>query len=318
MDYKLKKIFVAGGTGFLGKRVLKGLEEEKLPYVTTSKSLGVDFRDYCQTENYLLKEKPDVIINCAAYVGGIKFGMENEGEIYLNNTLINLNLFECARKFGVERIINPISNCSYPDVLQKDFKENEWWDGPLHRSVLVYGFVKKATWVLSAAYKSQYNLDVINFLVPNMYGPGDYFEEIRSHALGALVMKIANAKENNVKEVLVWGTGKPIREWLFVDDCVEAFIKALFISPEEEPINIGQGIGISIKDLAELIKEMVGYNGELVYETLKPDGAPYKIMNVDRCKEIFHWHPDTELKLGIKKTVKWYYENILKKEFHNE
>ncbi|GAI14604.1 unnamed protein product, partial [marine sediment metagenome] len=155
MSLKIKKIFVPGGTGFLGKRVLKRLEEEKLPYVTTSKSLGVDFRNYSQTENYFFKNKPNIIINCAAYVGGIKFGMEHEGEIYLNNTLINLNLFECARKFGVERIVNPISNCSYPDVLQKDFKENEWWDGPLHRSVLVYGFVKKATWVLSEAYKSQ-------------------------------------------------------------------------------------------------------------------------------------------------------------------
>jgi len=318
MNFKIKKIFVAGGTGFLGKRVLKRLEEEKLLYVTTSQSLGVDFRDYSQTEKYFLKEKPDILINCAAYVGGLQFGMEHEGEIYLNNALINLNLFECSRKFGIKRIINPISNCSYPDVLQKDFKENEWWDGPLHRSVLVYGFVKKANWVISVAYKTQYNLDTINLLIPNMYGPGDHFNEIRSHALGALIMKISNAKENNIDKVIVWGTGKPVREWLYVDDCVEAFIRSLKIPLEEEPINIGQGIGISIKDLADLIKEIVGYGGELVYDTLKPDGAPYKIMNVDRCKEIFHWHPDTELKVGIEKTVKWYYKNILKKEFHNE
>ncbi|MHB8280128.1 MAG: NAD-dependent epimerase/dehydratase family protein [Candidatus Humimicrobiaceae bacterium] len=318
MSIKIKKIFVAGGTGFLGKRVIKRLEEGKLPYVTTSQSIGVDFRDYSQTEKYFLKEKPDILINCAAYVGGLQFGMEHEGEIYLNNALINLNLFECARKFEIKRMINPISNCSYPDVLQKDFKENEWWDGPLHRSVLVYGFVKKANWVISVAYKSQYNFDTINFLVPNMYGPGDHFEEVRSHALGALVMKMIKAKEHDMGKVIVWGTGKPIREWLYVDDCVEAFIRALQITPQEEPINIGQEIGISIKDLAELIREIVGYNGELFYDTSKPDGAPYKIMNVDRCKEIFHWHPDTELKVGIERTVKWYYENILKKEFHNE
>ena len=315
MDSGIKKIFVAGGTGFLGKRVLKRLEDEKLPYVTMSKSLGVDFRDYEQTQKYFLKEKPDILINCAAYVGGIKFGMEHEGETYFNNTLINLNLFECSRKFGIKRIINPISNCSYPDVLQKDFKESEWWDGPFHRSVLIYGFVKKATWVFSVAYKTQYNLDVINFLVPNMYGPGDYFEEIRSHALGALIMKIANSKENNLDNVIVWGTGRPVREWLYVDDCAEAFIRALDIKPQEEPINIGQGIGISIKDLAELIKKIIGYRGELIYDYSKPDGAPYKIMNVDRCKEIFHWHPDTGLEIGIEGTVKWYYENILKKDF---
>ncbi len=312
MVIKYQKIMVAGGTGFLGKRVVKRLKGEGIPYIATSKSLGVDFRDYAQTEKFFQKERPDILINCAAFVGGIKFGMEHEGEIYFNNTLINLNLFDCARKYGVKRIINPISNCSYPDVVDKDFKESEWWDGPLHRSVLVYGFVKKSTWVLSVAYKSQHGLDVINFLVPNMYGPGDHFNEVRSHALGALIMKIANAKENNLDEVIVWGTGKPVREWLFVDDCVEAFLRGLTIKPQEEPINIGQGFGISIKDLAEMIKDIVGYKGRLVYDTTKPDGAPYKVMNIDRCKEIFNWHPNTDLKEGIKITVDWYYENILK------
>ena len=314
----MQKIFVAGGTGFLGKRIIKRLDEEKIPCITTSLSLGVDFRDYNQTEKYFLKEKPDILINCAAYVGGILFGMEHEGEIYFNNTLINLNLFECARKFGIKKIINPISNCSYPDIVQKDFKEDEWWNGPLHRSVLVYGFVKKATWVMSIAYKTQYDLNSINLLIPNMYGPGDHFNEIRSHALGALIMKISNARENNIDKVTVWGTGNPIREWLYVDDCVEAFMRSLKIGYEEDPINIGQGIGISIKDLAFMIKEIVGYHGELIFDNSRPDGAPYKIMNSDRCRKIFDWCPDTELENGIRETVKWYYKNKLGKEFDYE
>ena len=314
MNLKKEKIMVAGGTGFLGKRVVKKLKEKGYPFVTTSLSLGTDFRNKSQTEKFFQKEKPTLLINCAAFVGGIKFGLEHEGEIYYNNALINLNLFECARKFGIKRIINPISNCSYPDVDNKKFKEKEWWNGPLHRSVLVYGFVKKGTWVLSTAYRKQYGLDIVNFLVPNMYGPGDHFNEVRSHALGALVMKICRAKEKKLPEVIVWGTGKPIREWLFVDDCVEAFLKAFKIPSADEPVNIGRGEGVSISKLASLIKKAVGYKGKLVYDTSKPDGAPYKIMNVKKMKKIFDWLPPTDIEKGIKQTVNWYYNNSLKGE----
>jgi GDP-L-fucose synthase len=310
---KTKKIFVAGGDGFLGSRVVKRLKEDGYSYVTTSLSSGVDFRDKGQTEEYFKKEKPEILINCAAFVGGIKFGMEHEGEIYYNNALINVNLMECARKFGIKRYINPISNCSYPDVLQKDFKESEWWDGPLHRSVMVYGFVKKATWVQSYAYHNQYGMDFINFLIPNMYGPGDHFEEVRSHALGALIMKIVKAKKENLPEVIIWGTGKPIREWLYVDDCVEAFIRSLEMDPIAEPVNLGQGKGISIYDMAVMIKDIVGYQGELKLDTTKPDGAPYKIMNSDEMKKILSWTPPTDLEEGIKKTVSWYYKNVINK-----
>lgn len=306
MKKQNKKIFVAGGTGFLGKRVVKRLEEEKVNFVSASLSLGVDFRDKIQIENFFERERPDIVINCAAYVGGIKFGMEHEGEIFYNNILINANLIECARKFGVKRFINPISNCSYPDVVQKDFKEDEWWDGPLHSSVLVYGFAKKATWVQAYAYHNQYGMDFINLIVPNMYGPEDHFNEVRSHALGALIMKIARAKEENLPEVIVWGTGKPVREWLYIDDCVEAFMRAMEIPSTIEPINIGQGIGVSIAKLAETIQNIVGYKGKLVFDSTKPDGALYKIMNVDRMKKILNWIPETGLEDGIRKTIKWY------------
>lgn len=314
MNLRNKKIFVAGNTGFLGKRVVKRLKEEKMNYVGASLDTGIDFRDRNQTENFFSKEKPDILINCAAFVGGIKFGLEHEGEIFYNNVLINANLIECSRKYAIKRFINPISNCSYPDVTRRDFKEKEWWSGHLHPSVLVYGFVKKGTWVQSYAYHNQYGMDFINFLVPNMYGPGDHFDEVRSHALGALIMKIVKAKEEKLPKVIVWGTGKPIREWLYVDDCVEAFVRTLTIPPSLEPINIGQGIGISIRDLARLIKEIVGYKGRLVFDTSRPDGAPYKVMNVDKFKKIFNWLPPIKLEDGIKKTVKWYYKNIIGKQ----
>lgn len=312
---KIQKIFVAGGTGFLGKRIILRLEKENLLFVTTSQSLGVDFREKDQVFSFFEREKPDVVMNAAAYVGGIQFGLQHEGEIFFNNILMNTYLIEASRIFGVKRFINPISNCSYPDVLEKDFKEKEWWDGPLHPSVFVYGFAKKATWVQSYAYHNQYEMDFVNLLVPNMYGPGDHFDEIRSHALGALIMKIARVKEETLSEVIIWGSGKPIREWLYVDDCVEAFLRCLEISRTREPINIGQGIGISIKEMAEMIAKKIGYSGKLIFDTEKPDGAPYKIMNIDHMKETFHWTPSTSLDEGIQNTVEWYYKNILKKTF---
>lgn len=305
------KILVAGATGFLGSRVVKRLKDEGLNFVGTSLSMGVDFRDMSQLEGFFAKEKPNIVINCAAFVGGIKFGLEHEAEIFYNNVLINTNLIECSRRYGVGRYVNPISNCSYPNVLEKDFKEEEWWDGPLHPSVMVYGFAKKATWVQSYAYHNQYGMDFVNLLVPNMYGPGDHFHEERSHALGALIMKIAKAKREGVAEVVVWGTGSPVREWLYVDDCVEIFLRALDINLVNDPINIGCGSGISIAEMAEVIKSVVKYEGELVFDTSKPDGAPYKVMNVDKMKKIFDYTPSTKLEEGIKVAVDWYYENVL-------
>ena len=310
---KRQKIFVAGGTGFLGKRVVKRLKEEGMDFVTTSLSMGVDFRNKEQVEEFFEKERPCFVINCATFIGGIQFSLEHEGEIFYNNVLINTNLIEASRKYGIKRFVNPISNCSYPGVVQKDFKEDEWWEGPLHPSVLVYGFVKKGTWVQSYAYHNQYGMDFINFLVPNMYGPGDHFDAVRSHAMGALIMKIVKAKEENLPEVIVWGTGKPVREWLYIDDCVEAFVRALKTPPVIEPINIGQGFGISIADMAKMIKKIVGFQGKLVFDTSMPDGAPYKVMNAERMKTIFDWLPSTQLEEGVKKTVDWYYKNVINK-----
>ncbi len=251
------------------------------------------------------------ITKCAAFVGGIQFGYEKPGEIFYNNILMSTYLMETARLTDVKRFINPISNCSYPARLTKDFKEEEWWDGPLHESVLVYGFVRKASWVQSWAYYKQYGFETINLILPNMYGPGDHFDEKRSHALGALIMKFVEAKRKNLPSVVVWGTGKPIREWLYVDDGAEILIRALEIEPTIEPINVGVGKGISILELAELIKEVVGYEGEIVLDRSKPDGAPYKTMDNTKLKKIFKWEPPTSLREGIEKTVGWYIKTFL-------
>lgn len=305
-----KKIFVAGGNGFLGRRVVKRLREENINFTSLSLRDGVDFRDFKQTKELFEKEAFDAVINCAASVGGIQFGYEKPGEIFYNNILMSTTLMEVSRLTKVERFINPIANCSYPGHLTKDFKEEEWWNGPLHESVLVYGFVRKASWVQSWAYYKQYGFKTINLILPNMYGPGDYFDESRSHALSALIMKFVEAKRKNHPNVIVWGTGKPIREWLYVDDAAEILIKSLEIEPTIEPINVGVGKGISILEVAELIKEMVGCKAQIKLDKSKPDGAPYKTMDNTRLKKTFNWVPPTSLREGLEKTVEWYLNNF--------
>jgi GDP-L-fucose synthase len=304
-----------GATGFLGKRIVKRLTEEGIPFLSASISLGTDFRKPQEFEEIFQKHgEISHIINCATFIGGIQFGLEHKGEIYYNNSLINTYMFELARQYHIQRIINPISNCSYPRDVQGSFIEKQWWNGELDPSVRVYGFIRKGSWVQSWAYYKQYGLKTINLIVPNMYGPDDHFEEVRSHALGALIMKIAKAKQNNQPNVIVWGTGKPVREWLYVDDCVEAMMRSISIDHFEYPVNIGIGYGISIKELAELIKNQVGYEGEFIFDTSKPDGAPFKVMDVKLCNQIFGWIPQTSLVDGIAKTIAWYQSKILNKQ----
>jgi GDP-L-fucose synthase len=298
-------ILVTGATGFLGKRVCRLLSEKGLTFTRTSLSLGIDLRDYIATQAFFEKIRPSYVLNCAAYVGGIQFGYKHSAELFHNNLLITLNLLAAARHSGVKRIVNPISNCAYPAKATL-FKEDQFWDGPLHESVLVYGFVRKAAWVGSWAYQKQYGLDVLNLILSNMYGPDDHFEEERSHALGALIMKMVRAKRQNLPVVAVWGSGKPVREWLHVDDGAEAMIRGIDSAPTLEPVNVGVASGISILDMAQLIKRLVGYEGQLVLDESKPDGAPYKTVDGSRGAGLLDWTPSRNFKQGVKDTIEWY------------
>ena len=302
------KILVTGSTGFLGKNVCKLLKMNDIDFITTSLSKGLDLRKEEETLIFFAENKPDYVLNCAAYVGGIQFGYKHFGEIFANNLKITLNLLEACKINNVKRLVNPISNCAYPAQATL-FKENEFWDGPLHESVMVYGFVRKAFWIGGWAYNYQYNLDIVNIILSNMYGPDDHFEEERSHALGALIMKFIKAKELDLPSVTVWGTGKPVREWLYVVDGAEAMIRSLNIDKHIDPINIGIASGISIIDLANLIKNEVGYKGEIILDSTKPDGAEYKTVDGGKGEIIFKWKPQTDLKYGIKQTIKWYLLN---------
>ena len=301
-------ILLTGATGFLGKRVSRQLKAKGLPFTETSKSLGVDLRNRSELSDLLADTRPDYILNCAAFVGGIQFGHQHPVELFQNNLQITLNLLEAARQFGVTRVVNPISNCAYPGDATL-FKEDEFWDGPLHETVMVYGFVRKASWVGAWAYAQQYKLDVMNIILSNMYGPQDHFEAERSHALGALIMKFVKAKQNDSPHVDVWGSGKPIREWLHVDDGAQAMIRAMSVAPSLEPINIGISKGISVIEMAKLISDIVGYEGEIKLDLTKLDGAKHKTVDGARGRSHFGWQPEIGFEQGVRDTIAWYLEH---------
>lgn len=301
-------ILVLGATGFLGKRVCRKLDRMGLPYHRSSLSLGVDLRDRQATRDLFAKIKPDAVLNCAAYVGGIHFGLKHPVELFDNNLSMTMNILSAAQEYGVRRTVNPISNCAYP-AKARLFKEEEFWDGPLHDSVLVYGFVRKASWVGSWAYAQQFGLDVVNLVLSNMYGPEDHFEPERSHALGALIMRFTQAKQANAEALSVWGSGLPVREWLHVDDGAEALIRSLDVARVTEPVNVGIGSGISIADLAHKISHSVGYEGRIEFDRSKPDGAPYKTVDGAKGAQLLGWTPSIPLDQGIVDTVKWYMDN---------
>jgi GDP-L-fucose synthase len=305
MQQKFRKIFVPGVHGFVGQNVATALEKKGLPFAGLSLRDGYDFRNFAQTKALFEKEKFDAVINCASFVGGIQFGYAHPGEIFYNNSIMAANLMEAARLTGVKRFVNPISNCVYPARLER-FREEELWDGDMHESVLAYAAVRKATWVQGWAYQRQYGFDSVHLVLPNMYGPHDHFEEVRSHALTALVMKFVEARRKNFPEVVVWGTGKPIREWLYVGDGADFLVKALDILPVTDPVNIGRGEGISIKALAAMIKSLAGYKGGVTFDTSKPDGAACKVMVVDKMKKVYTMEPRTPLEEGIRRTIEWY------------
>jgi GDP-L-fucose synthase len=301
-------VLVTGATGFLGKHICKKLEKQNTDFFKSSLSLGVDLRNNRQCEELFSSIMPDFVLHCAAYVGGIQFGLKHQAEIFYNNMLITLNLFNCCVKFKTKRLVNPISNCAYPGNATL-FREGEFWNGPLHDSVTTYGMTRKISHIGALAYKKQYGLDTVNLILSNMYGPEDHFDEERSHALGALIKKIVEAKINSHDSVVIWGTGKPVREWLFVEDGAEAMIRSMNIPPYQNIINIGVSKGISINDMAQMICSIVGYKGKLVFDSSKEDGAPFKTVDGTLGKKLLKWQPQTDFANGIEKTIDWYIKN---------
>ena len=224
------------------------------------------------------------------------------------NSLIAMNIYKASNDNAVKKLINPISNCAYPAEFTT-YKEENIFNGPPDKSVFNYALSKRLFIQLGQAYFDQYTFSSANVVLSNMYGPGDHFYAERSHALGAIIKKICDAKINNLNTVEIWGTGKPIREWLYVEDGARSLIKSINIPNGHHLFNVGVEKGISIKDLAEIIKHEVGWDGEFNYDQSKPDGVLEKKVDGTKGKEILEWEVSTELRMGIRNTVDWYNKN---------
>jgi GDP-L-fucose synthase len=319
---RLKDILVTGGTGFLGRQVVRACREAGLRVRSCSRSEGVDLRDGDSFATYLCNVKPACIVHCAAHVGGIGYVGEHAVEVFQDNLKIASGLMHGMHLAGVRVLVTAMPNCTYPGA--KDiYREPEWWDGEIHPSVLMYGLPRKTLWGLCKTYGDATGLQSAHLIFPNMYGPGDHFEPKRSHALGALIAKISAAKRDGLQTVEVWGTGKPVREWMYVQDASLAIVRFLEVIAEEEsalkghPIyNVGIGEGVSIGELAETIREVVGWEGSFAFDENRPDGAMQKLLDGNRFHKLTGWKPQTTLLEGIEKTVAWYRQNVKPEVIH--
>lgn len=310
MNLAGKKIAIPGGTGFFGPHIVDKLKSIDCEIFIPKRSDGIDFRKRGNCQKFFEQIKPDIVINCAAFQGGIGFHSGKQANLFLDNILMGCFLMEAAQKSGVEKFVNIVAGCAYPGYLEKDIlNETDFWNGELHDSIFSYGFSRKATIVYGKALFKQHGFNSIHLVFANMYGPGDHFDLSQSKALAGLIKKIYEAKRENLPVVEIWGTGKPMRDWLYVKDGAEGVLRAAEAYDSIDPLNIATGKGVSVKQLAETIKKVIGYTGELIYNTDKPDGALKKVFSIEKMKSALKWEPDTDIAEGIKETVEWFSKN---------
>ena len=300
-------VLVLGSSGFLGSSVVDKLKEKskKINIIQSSLSLGCDLRNYDEVDKLFKNFSPQIVINCSAHVGGIQYGLKHSMDLFHDNMSMIINVFKACNTYKIKRLIQPVSNCAYPAHLSV-YKEEDFWNGPVHDSVFTYAETRRMMMVAAKSYYLQQGMDTISLIHPNLYGPGDHFEEYRSHALGALICKIVSAKKDNIDNVTIWGSGSPIREWLYVEDAAQSMINAIDIEPYQNVINIGTGSGISIRDLAIMIKDISNWNGSLVFDESKIDGAPIKVIDGSIGNKLLNISKFENFENGLRKTIESY------------
>lgn len=309
---KHAKIYVAGNTGLVGSAIIRKLESEGYNNLVFSPWPEYDLRNQQQVEDFFAKQKPEYVFLAAAKVGGIMANATYPAEFIYDNLMIAANVIHASYQHGVKKLLNLGSSCIYPKHAPQPLKEEYLLTGPLEPTNEPYAIAKIAAIKLCHYYNKQYNTNFISAMPTNLYGPGDNFDLKTSHVLPALIRKFHEAKVNHQPEVLLWGTGKPRREFLYVDDLADAllFLMRKYDAKDiGEFINIGAGEDITIKDLANLIKEIVGYQGNIVCDETKPDGTPRKLLNVAKLNKL-GWAYTTNLRIGIEKTYRFCKQGI--------
>jgi len=301
----METIVVLGGTGFLGTHVAKAFAGRGYTVEVCARKSGVDARQDSSLLSFLKQTRPSVLVNCAHHGGGIAYNAERRVSIYEDNLLMGFYAVRAAAASGVRKFVNIMGNSTYPGTADV-YRESGWWNGPLDPSVLASALPRKAQWVHTWAYQQETGLRAIHVVLPNLYGPGDHLDPERSHALMALVRKVWEAKAAGSNRVEIWGSGRPVREWLYVEDAAEGLVRATETYEAADILNLGSGQGCSVRELAETIRELIGWRGDFFYDTSRPDGAPRKVFDVSLMKAALGWEPPTGLRDGIQKTIEWF------------
>ncbi len=303
------KILLLGATGFAGRNVLEMLELQHFSFECLNGKSDCDLRDRQATLDCFQKLKPDMVINCAAHVGSLNYVTEKAATVISDNTLMIDSLYHAIAQTNTNIIlINPIANCAYPANLDT-FKEDDWWNGHLHRSVLSYGSTRRMMWSYGESYFMQYRIKTINLLVPNMYGPEDSTDPNKAHALNALISKFVKADKERKSSIDIWGTGIAIREWLYAKDFAKIILE-IINNPNtiglSQPINIAQNFGLSVSELVNIINQYFDNKFQIKWDASMPDGAPKKGMEDLRFKKVFPNFQFTDFDAGIQSTLKYY------------
>lgn len=301
-----KRICVTGAEGFLGKRVVNQLSGNGCHNVFEVRHRDFDLVRGEDVERLYHEVKPQILIHLAAVVGGIGANRENPGRFFYENIMMGVQLMEGARHHSVEKFVQLGTVCAYPKFAQVPFKEDELWNGYPEETNAPYGIAKKALLVQAQGYRDQYGLNAIYLLPVNLYGPGDNFDPASSHVIPALIKKCIDAVERGERTIEVWGTGSATREFLYVDDAAEAIVLAAERYNGREPINLGSGREISIRDLVHLIATESGFTGEIIWDATKPDGQPRRFLDVSRATELLGFRARTDFTVGLRRTIEWY------------
>lgn len=307
MNLKGKRVTVTGGCGFLGRNVVRMLRLVGAD-VAIVQHENYDLRDKNAVRDMFKDTRPQIVVHCAAKVGGIGFNKEKPGEMFYDNALMGINIMEGARRYGVQKYVQLGTVCSYPKHTSEPFKECDLWNGYPEETNAPYGISKRMLITMADAYRQQYGLNTITLLPVNLYGPGDHFEINRSHVIPAMIRKFDEAVRRKDETVTLWGTGEATREFLYVKDAAEAVMHAIEFYDATPPVNIGSGESISIRELAELIAVKMNYHGKIEFDLSKPDGQPKRRLDTTRAHELFGFEATTSLSQGLDNTIQWYKE----------